>query len=295
MAAEEGGRPTRLGRGLAALIGDVGQDLPVSPDRSKATRRIPTAFIRPNPRNPRRYFSPEQIHDLADSIRQKGIIQPIIVRPVEGEPDQFELVAGERRWRAAQKAGLHEVPVLVYALSDKESLEIAIVENVQRADLNPIEEALGYDQLIKEFDYTQEALSKIIGKSRSHVANTMRLLKLPESVKDYLRAGEITAGHARALINHPDPEALARKIVALNLNVRATEAATRKPGAARNKVDAEKDADTRALERAMSDALGLGVEINHKGETGGDIRIRYHTLEQLDHVCQRLRTAPRKN
>jgi ParB family chromosome partitioning protein len=280
--------PSRLGRGLAALIGDIGQEAAgAAPGR--ATQRVPIAFLRPNPRNPRKDFGDAQIADLAQSIRHKGIVQPIIVRPVDGAADQFEIVAGERRWRAAQKAGLHEVPVLVYALGDKEALEIAIVENVQRADLNPIEEAHGYSRLCGEFGYHHDELAKMIGKSRSHVANTMRLLGLPETVQAYLRSGELSAGHARALVNHPDPVGLARRIVELGLSVRDTEDAARPAGAApRRRKAPGKDADTLALEKALSDALGLGVTIEHKGEAGGEVRVRYRTLEQLDAVCRRL-------
>jgi len=278
--------PSRLGRGLAALIGDIGEEA-AGPGR--AAQRVPTAFLKPNPRNPRKRFGDEQIADLTDSIRQKGIIQPIIVRSVAGAADEFEIVAGERRWRAAQKAGLHEVPVLVYDLGDKEALEIAIVENVQRTDLNPIEEAHGYEQLVGEFQYTQDELARIIGKSRSHVANTLRLLKLPEKVQAYLRSGKLSAGHARALVTHPDPVGLAERIVALDLSVRETETAVRKPGAAPRRNRSGKDADTLALEKALSDALGLTVAIDHKIGIGGEVRIRYRTLEQLDVICHRLK------
>ena len=285
--------PSRLGRGLAALNGDIGEEAPATgPGREagRAAQRVPTAFLRPNPRNPRRDFSEAQIADLAQSIRQKGIVQPIVVRPVDGAADHFEIVAGERRWRAAQKAGLHEVPVLVYDLDDKEALEIAIVENVQRSDLNPMEEAQGYSRLCGEFGYRYEELGKIIGKSRSHVANAIRLLRLPEKVQDYLREGALSAGHARALINHPDPVGLARRIVERGMSVRDAEAAARPADKApRRKKTPGKDADTLALEKALSDALGLSVAIDHKGETGGEVRIRYRTLEQLDAVCRRLK------
>lgn len=287
-SSSEAGHPSRLGRGLAALIGDIGEEA-AGPGR--AAQRMPTAFLKPNPRNPRKRFGDEQIADLADSVRQKGIIQPIIVRPAGAAADEYEIVAGERRWRAAQKAGLHEVPVLVCDIGDKEALEIAIVENVQRADLNPVEEAHGYEQLVDEFQYTQEELAGIIGKSRSHVANTLRLLKLPDKVQAYLRSGKLSAGHARALVTHPDPVGLAERIVALDLSVRDTETVARKPGAAPRRRQSGKDADTLALEKALSDALGLTVAINHKVGVGGEVRIRYRTLEQLDVICQRLKSG----
>jgi len=290
-AKDKGGapaHPSRLGRGLAALIGDIGKE--AEAPQSRAAQRVPTAFLRPNPRNPRKDFADKQIGDLAASIRQKGIVQPIIVRPVEGAADEFEIVAGERRWRAAQMAGLHEVPVLVYALGDKEALEVAIVENVQRNDLNPIEEAQGYDRLCSEFKYRHEDLARIIGKSRSHVANTIRLLRLPEPVKAYLRSGELSPGHARTLINHPDPVGMAERIVKAAMTVRDAEAAAKPSGGRpRRRKAAGKDADTLALEKALSDELGLAVSITHKGEAGGEVRIRYRTLEQLDAVCSRLK------
>jgi len=285
----EAAPPSRLGRGLAALIGDIGQEAAgAAPGRT--AQRVPIAFLKPNPRNPRQSFADEQIAGLAASIREKGIVQPIIVRPIGGAADQFEIVAGERRWRAAQKAGLHEVPVLVHALGDKEALEIAIVENVQRTDLNPIEEAHGYSQLCGEFGYHYDELARIIGKSRSHVANTVRLLGLPEAVQDYLRSGALSAGHARALVNHPDAVGLAKRIVEIGMTVRDTEDAARPAGKGPRRREARrKDADTLALEKALSDALGLSVAIDHKGEAGGEVRVRYRTLEQLDGICKRLK------
>jgi ParB family chromosome partitioning protein len=286
---EEVAKPRRLGRGLAALIGDMGQESEAPVRSGITTQRVPTAFLKPNPHNPRKSFAPEQIEDLANSIREKGIVQPIIVRAVDGAPDSYEIVAGERRWRAAQRAGLHEVPVLVYTLTDREALEVAVVENVQRADLNPIEEALGYQQLVAEFDYTQEALAKVIGKSRSHVANMMRLLKLPEGVQDHLKSGRLSAGHARALITHPDPEALARRIVEFGFSVRDAESAARKPKAAKRGGAPAKDADTLSLEKVLSDALGMKVVIDHRGGEGGEVKISYRSLEQLDDVCRRLK------
>ena len=280
---------SRLGRGLAALIGDMGEEASV--ERARPQRRLPVAFIRPNPRNPRKDFTEADLDDLADSIRTKGLLQPILVRPVAGARDAYEIVAGERRWRAAQRAGLHEVPTLVVEASDREALELAIIENVQRTDLNPLEEALGYERLTAEFGYAQADLAKVIGKSRSHVANTLRLLKLPDSVKQHLREGRLTAGHARALVTRDDPEALADEIVARGLNVREAEALAQAKahGAPLRAQTAEKNADIRALEKALSDVLGLKVGVNHRGDSGGEIRIAYRTLEQLDDVCRRLK------
>jgi ParB family chromosome partitioning protein len=282
----------RLGRGLATLIGDAGaQSAPAQADRHRGQRRVPTAYLRANPRNPRKTYDADDLADLTSSIKEKGIVQPILVRPVAGSSD-FEIIAGERRWRAAQKAGLHEVPVVVHEATDREALEIAIIENVQRADLNALEEALGYQQLISDHDYTQQQLADAIGKSRPHIANTLRLLNLPDPVKAYLREGKLSAGHARALLGMDDPEAAARRIVEGGLSVREAEAMgeaggkkPRKPAA-----KAEKDADTRALEKQLSDALGLAVVIDHKAD-GGSIAIRYRTLEQLDDICRRLRVG----
>ncbi|GAB4070178.1 ParB/RepB/Spo0J family partition protein [Ancylobacter sonchi] len=297
--AEDGGR-SRLGRGLAALIGDFGDDSPATPERaapSGAARRVPVAFLRPNPRNPRRTFVEADLEDLANSIRERGIIQPIVVRQQAGQRDAYEIVAGERRWRASQRAGVHEVPIVVVDVSDREALEIAIIENVQRADLNPLEEAAGYQELADQFDYSQNDLARVIGKSRSHVANTLRLLKLPDSVKAYLADGRLSAGHARALLTQDDPETIARAIVEQGLNVRAVEALAqelneakaqaegkpaRKPRTAR-----EVDADTKALEKQLSDVLGLTVSLRHDGKAG-ELRIRYASLEQLDELCRRL-------
>src|SRR5437660_312574 len=213
---------SRLGRGLAALIGDVG-DESAALERTRSQRRVPIEFVKPNPRNPRRQFADVELDELAASIRERGIIQPILVRTARGTVDQYEIIAGERRWRAAQRAGLHDVPVLLIEVSDREALELAIIENVQRADLNALEEAQGYQSLADEFKYSQDDIAKIVGKSRPHVANTLRLLKLPEAVKAYIRVGKLTAGHARALIGLPDPETVAHEIVARNLNVRQVE------------------------------------------------------------------------
>ncbi|WP_027835825.1 ParB/RepB/Spo0J family partition protein [Maritalea myrionectae] len=285
----------RLGRGLAALIGDTPPiDAPRHAD-SSGIRRLPVEFIVASPNNPRRHFSADELEDLTNSIKEKGIMQPILVRPSQVEPDQYELVAGERRWRAAQRAGLHEVPVIIRELDDREALELAIIENVQRADLNPLEESRGYDQLLQQFGYTQADLAQVIGKSRSHVANTLRLMKLPESVQGYVADGALSAGHARALITAKDPSALAQRIVEGGLSVREAENLVQKqlradeeagdtPASAKKK---QKDSDTLALEKELSDRLGLKVSIDHK-ERGGKIEIKYRTLDQLDDVCARL-------
>jgi ParB family transcriptional regulator, chromosome partitioning protein len=282
---------SRLGRGLAALIGEAGEEVPAI-ERSRGQRKIPIEFLRPNPRNPRVSFDEADLSDLAASIREKGIIQPIVVRTIFGVADAYEIIAGERRWRAAQLANLADVPVVVHEADDREALEIAIIENVQRADLNPIEEAHGYERLSAEFGYSQSDLAKIIGKSRPHVANTLRLLHLPDETQRLLRDGVISAGHARALLAFKDPDAAARKIVADGLTVRDVERLAQQQSAAgasekSRKPRPEKDADTRAMEKTLSDALGLTVVIAHDGERG-ELRIRYATLEQLDGLCHRL-------
>jgi ParB family chromosome partitioning protein len=289
--AEEG--RSRLGRGLAALIGEVGDEMTVV-ERGRGQRKVPVEFLRPNPRNPRKAFEDSELKELSQSIKDRGIIQPIVVRPLKNMPDAFEIVAGERRWRAAQVAGLHEVPVVVVEIDDKTSLEYAILENVQRADLNPIEEAQGYSRLMAEFSYTQENLSKIIGKSRSHIANMMRLTDLPDPIKSLLVNKQITAGHGRALLAVKDPQRVAKQILDQGLSVRqveeiaqADQASPDKPDAKSARPKAEKDPDTRALEKALQDVLGLTVSIDHKGQ-GGELRIRYKTLDQLDGLCRRL-------
>ncbi|ANL36345.1 ParB/RepB/Spo0J family partition protein [Rhizobium phaseoli] len=282
----------RLGRGLAALIGEMDQPVPVEAERTvSADRMIPIEFVSRNPRNPRRFFDDTELHDLASSIRQHGIVQPIVVRTMER--DRYEIIAGERRWRAAQLAGLIEIPVIIRDVDDKTALEIAIVENVQRADLNPLEEALGYEQLIAEYGYTQNDLGEIIGKSRSHVANSLRLLKLPDPVRDLLAAGSLSAGHARALVSTPDPASLARTIVAKGMSVRDAEKLAQNNIKAQSEPQQpamrrdQKDSDTLALERTLSDALGLDVSINHK-TSGGQIKIAYKSLEQLEEICRLL-------
>jgi len=282
----------RLGRGLAALIGEMDQpiaDMAVRPSIS-ADRKVAIDLVVRNPKNPRKHFAEEDLQDLASSIRQHGIVQPVVVRPVaEGK---FEIIAGERRWRAAQLAGLNEIPVLIREVDDRTALELAIVENVQRADLNPLEEALGYEQLIAEHGYTQNDLGEIIGKSRSHVANSLRLLKLPEMVRDMITSGSLSAGHARALIPTSDPVGLARSIVAKGLSVRDAERIAQNNIRGQSQVapetkSAPKDPDTLALERSLSDSLGLDVLVNHKGN-GGRLTISYKSLEQLEEICRLL-------
>ncbi len=283
---------SRLGRGLAALIGDVGEES-AAIDRARGQRRVPIEYIRANPKNPRKQFDSEELDNLSASIREKGILQPILVRPVSGKKDQYEIVAGERRWRAAQRAGVHDVPITLLEINDKEALEIAIVENVQRADLNPLEEAAGYENLIGQFSYSQNDLAKVVGKSRSHIANTMRLLKLPNSVKKYLSEGKLTAGHARALLAHDDPEKLAKAIVdGGGMNVRDVEALSpneRKTSKAKSggKAKPAKSADVRSLEKKLVDQLGMAISINNRGSKG-EMKIKYKSLEQLDALCRKL-------
>lgn len=285
---------SRLGRGLAALMGDVGEESSAA-ETSRKPRRAAIENLRPNPRNPRRLFTDAELDELAESIRERGIIQPIVVRALQG--DMFEIIAGERRWRAAQRAGLHDVPIAVVDVNDAQSLEYAIIENVQRADLNPIEEASGYLALMDDFNRTQEDVARIVGKSRPHIANTMRLLKLSEPVKHLVRTGKISAGHARLLVGQPNAEAIAHEIIEKGWSVRDLEADMRKDVAAQVRdmrreakgftIGVTKDADTRALERRLSDALGLEVSVDHRGE-GGTLRIKYRDLDQLDAVLKKL-------
>lgn len=285
-----------LGRGLSALMSDVTdhagtpQETPKSPDRA-----LPIDKITPNPDQPRRRFDKEALEDLAASISEKGIIQPLIVRPGRDGDGRYEIVAGERRWRAAQIAKLHEVPVLIRDFNDTEVLEVAIIENIQRADLNPVEEAAGYAQLMERFGHTQERMATALGKSRSHIANSVRLLSLPEEVQDFLREGKLSAGHARALITTDDPAALARRIIKKGLSVREAEKLAKSgvgnifsDGAARKKTSAgTKDADTKALEGDLSASLGLKVAIDHKaGREDGQVVIVYENLDQLDTICR---------
>lgn len=283
-------KPTRLGRGLAALIGDMAvmEGARVT-ESGSGSKKLPVDFIIANRANPRRTFDADQLEELTNSIREKGVMSPLLVRPTD-DPNIFELIAGERRWRAAQKAGLHDVPVIVREVDDKEALELAIIENVQRADLNPLEEAMGYGQLIEQFEYTQQDLAQVIGKSRSHVANTLRLLRLPEDVRSMVASGTLTAGHARTLITVEDPAALAHQIVEKGLSVREAEALSQQRDLPKRKPvadTAQRDADSVALERRLADALGLSVVLNHS-ERGGKLEIRYKTLEQLDDLCLRL-------
>jgi ParB family chromosome partitioning protein len=293
MMAEEA--KSRLGRGLAALIGDVGDET-TAIERTRSQRRVPIEFVRPNPRNPRRIFADTELDELAASIKERGIIQPILVRTMRGQPDAYEIIAGERRWRAAQRAGLHDVPVVLLEVSDREALELAIIENVQRADLNPLEEAMGYQALSDEFGYAQDDIAKIVGKSRVHVSNTVRLLKLSDTVKAHINAGRLTAGHARMLIGQPNAEALAEEIIRRGLNVRQVEARARQDGrqhAARLRGGtAPKDADTAALQKRLSDALGLAVTIDHRANGSGVLHVRYRSLDQLDEVVRRLERTP---
>jgi ParB family chromosome partitioning protein len=286
-----------LGRGLSALLGEVESAPAQAPgDTAGGSREAPIELIRRNPDQPRRTFREEDLVELADSIREKGVLQPILVRPAPGASGEYQIVAGERRWRAAQRAGLKTIPIMVRELDDLAVLEIGIIENVQRADLNALEEALSYKALMDRFGRTQEAIAQTVGKSRSHVANTLRLLALPDVVQGHLTSGELTAGHARAIASAPDPAALARQVIAKGLSVRDAEALARRTPNAEGEVRARagggrpartKDTDTQALEADLSSVLGLDVEIDHRGDAGA-ITIRYAKLEQLDDLCNRL-------
>jgi ParB family chromosome partitioning protein len=284
-----------LGRGLSALLGEV-EETPVTGGAAAGLRDIPIELIHRNENQPRWVFTEDEIEELSASIREKGVLQPILVRP-SGVSGHFEIVAGERRWRASQKAGLHSLPALVRELDDAQMLEIAVIENVQRAALNPIEEANAYNQLILIHGRTQNDVADAVGKSRAHVANAVRLLNLPPEVRNYVLEGKISAGHARALLAAPDPMALADIVIARGLSVRDTEAQARKaqsggvatPGKP-SAPKASKDADTQALEGDLSEVLGLDVEVLDRGGAG-ELRIRYQTLEQLDEVCRKLTRA----
>lgn len=289
-------RTRGLGKGLSALLND-GEVQESASASSGGAQRVAIEDISPNPDQPRRAFSSDELDSLADSIAEKGLLQPVLVRPA---PDGtgYQIVAGERRWRAAQRAKLHEIPVLVRDLTDRETLEIAIVENVQRADLNPVEEARAYRQLVERFDHTQDEIARAVGKSRSHVANMMRLLALPDPVLDHLAHGRLSAGHARAVATAPDPQSLADQIIRDGLNVRQAEQLARendtKPAKPSRPASSEKDADTRSLEDDLSHRLGLKVEIDHgKGKSGeaGRVTIRYTKLDQLDDICRRLNSG----
>ena len=288
---------SRLGRGLASLIGDSPQSSQPRLPAEGEQRLVPVAQLRSGRFNPRKDFAEQELAELAESIRTKGLVQPIIVRPHPEEAQAFEIVAGERRWRASQKAGVHMVPVIVRDLSDRDVLEIAIIENVQRADLNAIEEASGYRELIERFDYSQEQVSEIIGKSRSHVANTLRLLKLPEAVQAYVQDGRLTAGHARTLVGREDAEALAQRILEQSLNVREAEALVQSgpigvAGSTGGRRAREKDADTKAFEKELADSLGLKVEVKRGSGESGNLVIKYGNFDQLDYIRLRLMGAP---
>ncbi|MFN6952697.1 MAG: ParB/RepB/Spo0J family partition protein [Albidovulum sp.] len=281
-----------LGRGLSALMADVNLG---AADRSdgRAPRPdllVPIEKIEPNPDQPRRDFEPDALKELADSIRARGVIQPLIVRKNPYKPDGYQIVAGERRWRAAQLAQLHELPVLIRDLDDTEVLEVAIIENIQRADLNAIEEAMAFRQLMDRFGHTQEKLAEALGKSRSHIANLLRLLTLPEDVQTWLREGKLTAGHARALVTSENPVALAREVISRGLSVRDTERLVQAPrrGKTPARSHPEKDADTRVLEQDLSANLGMKVVIEHRGADGGSVIISYRSLDELDVLCQLL-------
>lgn len=286
-----------LGRGLSALLADANLTGGPEPARpAKAELSVPVDRLHPNPDQPRKTFTPEALEQLAQSIRQKGIIQPLIVR-ASNRADHYEIVAGERRWRAAQLAELHSVPVVVRDFSDVEVLEIAIIENIQREDLNPVEEALAYRQLMERFGHTQEKLAEALSRSRSHIANSIRLLTLPEPVQAMLRKGELSAGHARALITSADPVKLAQQAVQRGLSVRQVEDLVRKPQATvkpRGPRGAEKDADTRAIESDISANLGMGVKIDFRGIDGGTVTISFRTLDELDLLCDVLSRIDRK-
>jgi ParB family chromosome partitioning protein len=291
-----GARRASLGRGLSALFGEATEDYSAL-DKVRQSKQVPIEFVHPGKYQPRRKFDDEAIQGLVESIRDKGILQPLLVRRDAEDANSYELIAGERRWRAAQIAGLHEVPVIIRDLSDREALEIALIENIQRQDLTPLEEAEGYRRLMEEFEHTQEDLARAVGKSRSHVANMMRLLALPEPVKSMVQDGALTAGHARALLTAPDPAAVAREVVTRGLNVRQTEDLMRgdqpkaKKGKAANggagDAPAMKDVDLINLEEEISARIGLKVAINPQGQRG-TITIHYQTLDQLDDVLHRL-------
>jgi ParB family chromosome partitioning protein len=283
----ERARRRQLGRGLAVLFGETDGSLPVE---TAAQRRVPIELIRPSPFQPRRRFADAELDALAQSIREKGILQPLLVRPLADDEVAFELVAGERRWRAAQRVGMHEVPVIIRPLADSEALEVALVENLQREDLSALEEAEAYSRLIGEFGRTQGSLAEAVGKSRSHVANTLRLLSLPAPVRRRLEDGVLSAGHARALLGAVDPEALAQEVVRRGLNVRATERLVQRRGEMQRPRRHLRDADTLALERELGARLGLRVTLEPK-QRGGALTLHYSSLDQLDRVLSLLRAG----
>ena len=302
-------KQARLGRGLSALLGDyAGARNAIEPGEGTAALNNPSADetaaseiaidrIVPNPKQPRRTFLEIDLEELTESIKTKGVIQPILVRPDPAQPEMFEIIAGERRWRAARRAGLSVIPAVVREMDDREMLEIAIIENVQRADLNAVEEAEAYKALIDRFGRTQESVAQQVGKSREHVSNTLRLLSLPEDVREHVREGRLTPGHARALMKTSDPSGFAATVIARQLSVRETEALSKADKISGGKLDpraagADKDVDTKALELDLQRALGLDVDIRHVNGKGGEVRIRYAQLEQLDEIC-RLLSRPR--
>ena len=289
---EESGKRHGLGRGLSSLLGDDAKDY-ASLDKVRSQREVPIDRLRPGKYQPRRRFDADEIAELVSSVRERGVLQPILVRRIgEGADEAYEIVAGERRWRAAQQAQLHQVPVVIKELSDSDALEVALVENLQRQNLTALEEAEGYRRLMDEFGHTQEHLAKALGKSRSHLANMLRLLGLPDDVKAMVDEGKLSAGHARALLTASDPIDLAKRVVSQGLNVRQTEklaqAVAEAAGTSVRKAPAKKDNDTLALEHNIARSLGLPVAIHHKGDEGGEVRVSYKTLEQLDEICKRL-------
>lgn len=280
-------RPSGLGRGLSSLLGEVAQDAPVAGGAPRGSlQSIPVSSIEPHPGQPRRTFDEAALEELAASIEQRGVIQPIVVRP---NGHRFQIVAGERRWRAAQRARLHEIPAIVRDFSEAETLEVALIENIQRADLNAIDEAAAYSRLLADYGHSQEALGKLVGKSRSHIANLLRLLDLPPGVQAMVVDGRLTMGHARALISAPNPAELAEEVIRRGLSVRETEklAQARKPGRSKPPQRIAPDADIAALERQLSELLGVPVAVRHTGGSGS-ITLSYSTLDQLDMICQRL-------
>ncbi len=306
--AEAAGR-RGLGRGLSALLGEAPPEQatsgPAGTVSTAPANEIAIELLRRNPDQPRRHFDESELDELSESIREHGVLQAILVRPAPGASGEYQIVAGERRWRAAQRANLHTVPVLIRELSDGEVAEISIVENVQRADLNPLEEAMGYKALLERFGRTQETVAKTVGKSRSHVANALRLLNLPETVREHVSAGRLSAGHARAIVSAPDAEKLAKTIIDGDLSVRQAEVLARdaqtpsdasrakdkaKVNDSRGARSSEKDSDTHALEQDLSDVLGFKVEISDRSGKG-EIRISYANLEELDDICRRLSSA----
>ena len=277
-----------LGRGLSSLMGDTDTQHSTNPTSSSETT-ISIAKLRPSPLQPRRVFDKNSINELAESIKSKGLVQPILVRPSNTNDGEYEIIAGERRWRAAQVAQLHVIPAVIRNLNDAESLEIAIIENVQRSDLSPIEEAAGYKKLMESYNHTQEQLSEVVGKSRSHIANIIRLLSLPQSIQDMISQGSISSGHARAIMNSAFPEQLAERIINENLSVRATEALVKEKKEGPKKVKL-KDPDTIDLEKKLTNILGLDVTISHRGKQGGSLKVSYKSLDQLELVTKKLKS-----